>query len=192
MKNGGLMEKEKLGTLPYVISGLSYIPLIGVLFGLISIVWGLVTNKLGGKKLALIGFGGIVFTIILYSSLFYFGFKERGGVYDGLRVKLAQSSLLQAVQSIEFYKVQNGKYPISLEVLKKSLPQGSMVNLMDVTDVSFEHQPRYFHYELIDDKSYYLLGLGVDNIPYTKDDILPTINLASDSKVGLKIKSIRK
>jgi len=186
------MEKEKLGTLPYVISGLSYIPLIGVLFGLITIVWGLATNKLGGKKLALIGFGGILFTIILYSSLFYFGFKERGGVYDGLRVKLAQSNLLQAVQAIEFYKVQNGKYPISLEVLKKSLPQGSMVNLMDITDVSFEHQPRYFHYELIDDKSYYLLGVGADNIPYTEDDILPTINLASDSKVGLKIKSIRK
>ena len=182
------MEKEKLGTLPYVISGLSYIPLIGILFGLISIIWGLVTNKSGGKKLALIGFGGIAFTIILYSSLFYFGLKERGGVYDELRTQLAQSNLLQTVQAIEFYKVQNGKYPISLEVLKESLPQGSMVNLMDITDVSFEHQPRYFYYELIDENTYYLLGLGVDNIPYTKDDILPTIDLALGSKVGFKIR----
>lgn len=182
------MEKEKLGTFPYVISGLSYIPLIGVIFGLISIVWGLATNKLGGKKLAFIGLGGIAFTIILYSSLFYFGFKERGGVYDELRIQLAQSNLLQTVQSIEFYKVQNGKYPESLEVLQKSLPQNSMLNLMDVTDVSLNGKPRYFHYELIDENTYYLLGLGSDNIPYTKDDILPTIDLASGSKVGLKIK----
>ena len=32
---------KRLGAFPYVIGGLSYIPLIGVIFGIISIVWGL-------------------------------------------------------------------------------------------------------------------------------------------------------
>src|SRR5208283_1587576 len=77
-------EKHKLVGFPYVIGGLSFIPVIGVLFGIIAIIWGLVTKKLGGKKLALIGTAGIAFTVVLYSGLFYFGVMQRGGVYDEL------------------------------------------------------------------------------------------------------------
>ena len=31
-------QQEKLGTFPFVIGGMSFIPLIGVLFGLVAIV----------------------------------------------------------------------------------------------------------------------------------------------------------
>jgi len=94
-------SSEKLGTFPYVIGGMSFIPLIGVLFGLVAIVWGLVTKKQGGKRLAAIGAGGIGFSFVLYGALFYFGFAQRGGVYDDLRVKLAQTSINSLVPSIE-------------------------------------------------------------------------------------------
>ena len=44
-------EVKKLGAFPYVIGGgLSYIPLIGLFFGVVSIIWGLATDKKGGKK----------------------------------------------------------------------------------------------------------------------------------------------
>ena len=43
-----------LGTLPFVLGGMSFIPLVGVLFGLIAITWGLITRRSGGRKLALI------------------------------------------------------------------------------------------------------------------------------------------
>jgi hypothetical protein len=52
-------KQEKLGAFPYVIGGLSFIPMLGVLFGVIAIIWGLVTKKLGGKKLAIVGACGI-------------------------------------------------------------------------------------------------------------------------------------
>jgi len=65
-------EQEKLGAFPYVIGGVSFIPGIGIIFGIIAIIWGLVTKKLGGKKLAIIGACGISFSIILYVSLSYF------------------------------------------------------------------------------------------------------------------------
>ncbi len=65
-------EQEKLGTFPYIIGGVSFIPGIGIIFGIIAITWGLVTKKLGGKKLAVIGACGISFSIILYGSLSYF------------------------------------------------------------------------------------------------------------------------
>ena len=181
------MEKEKLGVFPYVIGGLSFIPLIGVFFGLVAITWGLVTKKMGGKKLALIGVGGILSTIILYSALFYFGFKQRGGVYDDLRLKMANANLVQAVQAIEFYKVQTGAYPKSLEEVVETLPKNSMVNFMDVTKVELSTTPRYFHYEKIDEESYYLLGVGSDNLPFTADDIVPDVKVGENSKVGLKI-----
>ncbi|RYG97371.1 MAG: hypothetical protein EON58_09920 [Alphaproteobacteria bacterium] len=58
-------SQEKLGTFPRVIGGMSYIPLLGVPFGIIAIIWGLVTKKLGGKRLAAIGAGGIAVTVVL-------------------------------------------------------------------------------------------------------------------------------
>ena len=180
-------EQEKLGTFPFVIGGVSFIPGIGILFGIIAIIWGLVTKKLGGKKLAIIGASGIGFSVVLYSALFYFGFSQRGGVYDDLRAKLSKSTITSLVQAIEFYKIQNGKYPKSLEILRKSLPENSMVFVHDPTHVQMAGEPRYYHYELKDQKHYYLLGVGPDEKPYTSDDVLPTIEVKPNSNVGLLI-----
>lgn len=178
-------SSEKLGTFPYVIGGMSFIPLIGVLFGVVAIVWGLVTKKQGGKRLAAIGAGGIGFSLVLYGALFYFGFAQRGGVYDDLRVKLAQTSINSLVPSIEFYKTQNGKYPESLKVLQESLPKESFVSVFDPTVVEFGGQPKYFFYERVDEDHYYLRGLGADGKPFTADDIVPQVSSAPAGKGGL-------
>jgi hypothetical protein len=178
-------EKEKLGTFPYVIGGVSFIPGIGIIFGIIAIIWGLATKKLGGKKLAIIGACGIGFSVILYGSLFYFGFVQRGGMYDDLRVQLSKSTITSLVQAVEFYKTQNGQYPESLEALRKSLPKNSMVFVHDPTLVQMGGEPRYYHYELKGENHYYLLGVGPDEKPYTSDDVLPNIELNQNSGVGL-------
>ena len=44
-----------MGYLSYVIGGCSYIPLLGVLFGLVVIVWGIIRRKEGGYKLIAVG-----------------------------------------------------------------------------------------------------------------------------------------
>jgi hypothetical protein len=176
---------EKLGAFPYVIAGLSYIPLIGVIFGLVAIVWGFATKKGGGRKLAFIGGGGIMFTVVLYSAFFYVGFFQRGGVYDDLRSQLAQSTITSLVQAIEFHKVQHGRYPETLEVLRQSLPENSTVFVFDPTDVKFGGQPRYFHYELVGTDHYFLLGVGPDGAPFTDDDIVPEVDVQQSSSIGL-------
>lgn len=180
-------EREKLGVFPYVVGGASFIPGIGIIFGIIAIVWGLVTKKLGGKKLAIIGACGIGFSAILYGSLFYFGFVQRGGVYDDLRTQLSESTITSLVQAIEFYKIQNGEYPETLEELRKSLPENSMVFVFDPTDIQMGGEPRYYHYELKDGSHYYLLGVGPDQTPYTDDDLLPDIQINQSSEIGLLI-----
>ena len=178
---------EKLGTFPFVVGGMSFIPLLGVLFGIIAIVWGLVTKKGGGKRLAAIGAGGIGFTIVIYGALFYFGFAQRGGVYDDLRAKLAQSTINSLVPSIELYKTQNGRYPESLKILQDSLPKDGFVTVFDPSVVALGGEPRYFFYERVGEDHYYLRGLGADGKPFTADDVVPQIALQPGSKIGLLV-----
>jgi hypothetical protein len=179
-------EKEKLGTLPFVLGGLSFIPLIGVIFGIITLTWGATTSKVGGRKLAMIGASGIAFTFIIYGALFYFGVMQRDGVYDELRSQLGEATLTSLVQAIEFYKVQNGEYPENLEILRESLPENSLVFIIDPTDVNAGEQ-RYFHYALEGDSNYYLLGVGPDGVPYTSDDLVPHMEISPGSNIGLLI-----
>ena len=178
-------EKEKLGVLPFVVGGLSFIPGIGIFFGIAVIVWGLVTKKLGGKKLAVVGACGIAFSVALYSALFYFAFEKRGGVYDDLRAKMAVSMLDALVPVIELYKTEHGAYPESLDELLKSLPQNSLVMIYDPTDVSLSKSGRRFYYAKADGGHYYLLALGPDGKPFTADDIRPSIAVQPDSHLGL-------
>ncbi|WP_221794676.1 hypothetical protein [Oceanobacter mangrovi] len=177
-------EQEKPGAFPYVIGGASFIPAIGIIFGIIAIIWGLVTKNPGGKKLAIIGACGIALSVILYGSLFYFGFVQRDGVYDDLRAKLSKNTITSLAQAIEFYKTQNGNYPASLEVLRESLPENSMVFVYDPAHVQIGDEPRYYHYDLKDDSHYYLLGVGPDEKPFTNDDILPNIEVKPNGNIG--------
>ncbi|MGH7092546.1 MAG: hypothetical protein ACREFB_03310, partial [Stellaceae bacterium] len=176
---------QRLGAAPYVIGGLSFIPLVGVLFGVAAIVWAIVTRKAGRVKLALIGTGGIACTVLLYGALIYFGFLQRGGMYDNLRVRMAQSELYTLVEAIEFYNLQYGHYPESLMKLQSTFPAGSFVTIYDPTDFSFTRAPRYFYYRRIGSDHYYLRGVGPDGRAFTVDDIVPAIMIAPTSRIGL-------
>jgi hypothetical protein len=181
---------EKLGAFPYVVSGLSFIPLVGIPFGIVALIWGITTKKIGGKKLALLGGAGILVTLSLYGSLFYFGFAKRGGSYDELRTQLARTLLNTLVQSVEFYKVQHGGYPESLKALQESLPKDTTVFVSDPTDVKFGGKSRYFYYERVGTDHYYLRGVGPDGLPFTSDDILPQVQMTPGSKLGLLIERV--
>jgi hypothetical protein len=120
----------------------------------------------------------------------------RGGVYDELRVEMAKKVINSLVPTIEFYKTQIGKYPKSLEELKESLSEGSLTFLYDPSakaDNPFSassKKPHYFYYELLPDSSgYYLLSLGADGKPFTKDDILPEVK-GDKGGIGLQIKQL--
>jgi hypothetical protein len=176
---------EKLSGFPFVVGGLSFIPLIGVPFGIAAIVWGLVTKKVGGRKLAIVGACGIALTILLYGGLFYFGFVQRGGVYDELRVRLAQTTLNGVLPVVEVYRLQNGTYLDSLEQLRASLPKDSTVMMLDPSDVRLGGMSRSFFYQRVDADHYYLRGVGPDGKPFTADDILPQAGMGPAGRLGL-------
>jgi hypothetical protein len=176
-----LSAPARVSGITYALGGLAFIPLIGIPFGVTAIVIGLTTRKLGGRLLILLGAGGIALSVILYGSLFYFGFVQRGGVYDHLRSQLAQSSIDALVPQIEFYRLQHGSYPTSLEVLVKAAPKGNLVMAYDPTSV----RPRLFYYEKAGEDHYYLRGVGADGQPFTPDDLIPHVEVPTNSKIGL-------
>lgn len=172
--------RERLPGGYYAFGAASFVPLLGVIVGIIAIAIGLGSRKTGGRLLALLGAGGIAFSVLLYGSLFYFGFVQRGGVYDGLRAQMAQSTINALVPQIEFYRLQHGSYPPSLDALRKASPGQQMLPTFDPSTPL----PRPFHYQRVGDDHYYLFGLGPDGKPFTADDLQPTVDVSKGSRVG--------
>jgi hypothetical protein len=81
------------------------------------------------------------------------------------------------VKDIEFYKLQNGKYPERLEQLQSS---NSMVIIYDPLQAGSKTNSEY-NYMLVGD-NYKLFSSGIDRKQNTKDDIIPDIK--DSSKVG--------
>lgn len=176
---------KPVGCVPYAIGGASFIPLVGVLFGIISIIWGIARRA---RSLIVLGAGGILFTILAYGALFYFGMFQRGGIYDKLRSQLAVTMLSSAVKDIEFYKLQHGRYPASL---REAEPRDKMQMNNFIDPTSMQHKGTSdgrFYYELDPSGSfYYLRSVGQDGIPFTDDDILPTLTEDERRNTGLRL-----
>jgi hypothetical protein len=179
-------ERQPLGCLPYAIGGASFIPLVGVLFGIIAIIWGIARRA---WQLIVLGACGILFTVVIYSALFYFGFFYRGGIFDELRSQLAVSMLDDCVKEIEFYKIQHGRYPASLSDVDPKETKTQFPKCIDPTIIDLNpNRDRHFYYQL--DSSglfYFLRSVGRDGVPFTPDDIVPTIPAEERTKTGLRL-----
>jgi hypothetical protein len=178
-------SQKPLGCIPYAIGGASFIPLVGVLFGVIAIIWGIARRA---RALIVLGSCGILFTIIAYGALFYFGLFQRGGIYDMLRSQLAVAALDSAVKDLEFYKLQHGRYPAALSEVEPK-PKTRINNFIDPTSMQRGGALNgRFYYELDSSGAfYYLRSVGPDGIPFTRDDILPTLSEDERKNTGLRL-----
>lgn len=111
---------------------------------------------------------------------------QRGGLYDDLRAKLAQTSLNEVVKDIEFYRLSKGEYPSTLDELKKSLPQGSIdaALLIDPRISVKQGEPQYFYYERVGASHYYLRGVAPDGQPFSAGALVPQVTEGS-ANLGL-------
>lgn len=165
------LPKPGFVTASLILGLLSFIPLVGVLLGIIAIVLGIISIKkikkegLGGKNFAIAGITlgvlGIVLTVVAYGYLFYQGFVAD----TPARVKLTQEELNQNAGSLELYRKKFNTYPKTLE---------------EVTNAGFTIFPvdayqNLFYYKVsADGQSYELRSLGYDGEYDTRDDILFT------------------
>lgn len=168
---------------PYILGIICLIPLIGALVGLLFILLGLVKYK--DKWFTLIGVGGILFTVIVYTTLF--GIMKNSSVVQNGFENLSQMELNNLVSKIEFYKTENGKYPDSLKQLNKN----NITLIYDPIQASKNKADRAFFYQRNGDK-YKLFSIGYDGKPFTKDDVLPQIPSTTVGKIGLTTYTIEK
>ena len=153
---------------PYGLGFLGLIPLVGFFVGIGLTLYGVIKYK--DKKLIIIGIACMVFTVIVYSTLFYVGFKSDFGV--DLWKGHAQMQLNSLVKHIEYYKLENGKYPDSLQQLNR---ENELIFIFDPTQSTKNRENVYYNYKNLGDK-YLLFSSGKDGIPNTEDDIFPEIN----------------
>jgi len=167
----------KTGKHLYIRGWLGLIPLVGGFVGIGLIALGIFKYK--DNKLTLIGIVALLFTIIIYSSLFYyFQYSEAGSRQFA---QTSQDFLNSLVKDIEFYKQKKGNYPDSLEQL---LPNNKLVWIYDpLLSRRPGNNKTKFNYRKIND-SYLLFSSGPDRTPNTKDDIYPTISLNDSSKIS--------
>jgi hypothetical protein len=95
----------------------------------------------------------------------------------------AQKDLNTLLRYIEFYKIEHGVYPDSLEQVtgKKGY---DLVSIIDPIQSFNNKQKLDFIYKRVG-IHYYLFSSGQDGIPYTKDDIYPVVATGDSTRIGL-------
>lgn len=147
------------------------IPIIGFFLGIMFVILGIFKYK--DKWLILIGLLGIMFTPILYDALF--PELRNTGLRDEKNIEFVKGNMNNLIKDIEFYKIQHGVYPISLDMIDNPL-----INDLFQSD---KKGSTPYNYRVIGNK-YMLFSSGVDRLPNTVDDIYPDI-ATDESKIGL-------
>ena len=159
---------------PYLLGLLGLIPLVGFFVGAALVLYGVFKYK--DRKLIIIGSACILFTVLVYSSLYYFGFKSEIGKKAWERH--SKHLLNTLIKHVEYYKLENGTYPVSLTQLTS---KNEFVSIVDPTQSINNRKTNYFNYKNLGQK-YLLFSSGLDGIPNTNDDIYPDVNV--NSKIG--------
>lgn len=162
---------------PYLLGLLCLIPLIGAFVGLGLLLYGLIKYK--DKWLSIIGAGGILFTIIVYGSLFYA--MRHADIFKKGFADISQMQLNSLPKNIEFYKMQHGQYPDSLQQL---LDDDKLAPITDAIQLNQRRENSYYNYQRVGDQ-YILFSSGQDGVPKTQDDLFPRITINDSTKIGL-------
>lgn len=162
---------------PYLLGLLCLIPLVGGFVGLGLLLYGLLKYK--DKWLAMIGAFGILFTVGIYSFLFYY--MINGALSKKGFAEISQMQLNSLVKNIEFYKMQHGQYPERLQALQTD---DKFAPINDPIQLARFRQSSCYNYEKVGDK-YLLFSSGQDGKPNTNDDLFPQIFIGDSSKIGL-------
>lgn len=162
---------------PYLLGLICLIPLVGAFVGLGLLLYGVLKYK--DKWLSIIGAAGILWTIIVYSTLFYAG--THASVFTKGFEDISQMQLNSLVKNVEYYKLTHGQYPDSLQQL---LEEDKLAPINDAAQGMKIKENSYYNYKKIGDK-YSLFSSGQDGIPNTKDDLFPQVTITDSSKIGL-------
>jgi hypothetical protein len=184
--------KNKISAGEYIIGFCSFIPLMGILLGLVSIVLGALRFRNGGGKLIALGASGILFSAAIYAAIFFTVLKGNLFKHNSGFSSLTKQNLKSALMAVEFYKLVHGQYPDNLEdMTDKNNPVGHLMCIYDMSSFTPGKKLTPFYYQLTPNKRhYYLLSVGPDGLPFTADDVDPDLFPNEQAHVGYLKKAI--
>jgi len=141
---------------PYLLGILWLIPLVGAFLGIGLFLYGVFRYK--DKWLTLIGAAGILWTIIIYSTLFYS--RKNYPVFNKGFADISQMQLNSLVKNIEYYKLEHGQYPDSLQQLLKD---DKLAPITDAIQLNQQRPNNKYNYRKTGEK-YLLYSSGQDGI----------------------------
>jgi len=157
---------------------------MGVFAGMACILLAVIGRRSNSMLLGGLGFSGIMCTVIIYGVIL-------PSVINNIDLSKhfepqAKSAMTSLVRHAEYFKLQHGHYPESLEELRANLKDGELVFFYDMSGpLRPDQEPREFYYEVVGDgDSYLLFGVGGDAEPFTSDDIYPLIDPVKDKNIG--------
>jgi hypothetical protein len=157
---------------------LGFVPNIGFITGIVLLIKG--TSKYKDRTLIIIGISDILFTIIFWSIFIPISENSKSGIKS--RVEFTQTQLNTVFKTIEFYKLEKGTYPDSLQQIEN---YKGFVLISDPINLKFfSNKSSNFYYKKVNEK-YYLFSAGLDGILFTKDDIYPLVNPSDTNKFGI-------
>jgi len=170
----------------YLLGFSSLVPFLGVLTGILSIVMGIVKIKRGGWKLVTLGAAGILVTVALTvgAAFWYRGLmKAEAGPVQEARKQMTIGHLTACLQAIEHHRRVHGKYPATLQELKKTNPTLATTDAMvfrgtaaTLQDFVYDPSPT--------GNGYYLFSRGKDGDAFTADDLFPKVSPEESGWIG--------
>ena len=156
---------------------LGLIPLVGAFVGIGLLLLGIF--KYRDRKLIIIGIAAFSFTVLIYSSIyFYFNYSTQARKDFSV---FAQPAMDHLIKDIEFYKTEHGIYPDSLSQI---IAEDKFASIYDPIPGKQQINEGEFYYKKLDRK-YYLFSSGIDKVPFTSDDIFPSLSFFDSTRTGL-------
>lgn len=173
------VQTRSRATPPYLLALLCFIPFIGIVIGIWLTIIGL--NKFKNKLLISLGIIGILvsayFSYIIRDS-YINGKNKMEQMQMDFKSDYATMCLNSLMKEIEFFKLQYGAYPDSLQQISTNDAKSSIYD-------SFANSSDSLYYYKKESNNYYLLSVGPDGKPKTSDDIHPDIVLSDSSRCGI-------
>lgn len=171
-ESGNFIVKSKP---PYFLGILCLVPIMGTFVGVALVLYGIFKYK--NRWLIFIGSSGIIVSIIVYGLSNYW--DKHSSIFNAGLIERDIGTLNVLVKEIEFYKLQNGNYPDSLEQLNGDAKKEDLFDPI----ASDGKKSNKFYYKIIGSK-YTVFSSGPDQTQHTEDDIYPTIEIDTN-KMGL-------
>jgi hypothetical protein len=158
----------------FLVAVLSFVPILGIVFGGAGATWGLVSSRPRAIRAALIAMTGALLNIVVM-FLLGMGVGAKPAAALQARHDLTQTELLAVVVALEDYHAAEHAYPPSLQVLQRRMLPRRIVPTMDLSagPLHFPHEYRYV--VAPDGETYDLYAAGPDNVAGTADDVRPLL-----------------